>query len=210
MLFYWLRPKALTFTCIRTFMSHWALHFDSRLSYLFLDSRSQENKDAKLVHPLSLEVFNLNRNWLAVETWSYYRNHSSLHFDDWLNDLDRHSRSQFYEKAKISAFMNQFGSNLLCCHGLLVCWNSCYNYITLLIFRGESTLLWWFYKEYFITLARLWTLIKTISFKLGRIPDITKLYSSIIVWVTLTFTQGHRVTRKLVYTFCCCCCYMVL
>ena len=44
-----------------------------------------------------------------------------------------------------------------------------------------------------------------VSFKLGMIIDITELYNLIPVWMTLIFTQGHRVAgkRELVQSFCC-------
>ena len=35
-----------------------------------------------------------------------------------------------------------------------------------------------------------------ISFKLGVMLDMTKLYDVIAVWITLTVTQGHRVVGK--------------
>ena len=44
-----------------------------------------------------------------------------------------------------------------------------------------------------------------ISFKLWRMIHLTKPYILIPVWITLTFTKGHMVTRKLelVCSFCC-------
>ena len=54
----------------------------------------------------------------------------------------------------------------------------------------------WFYKIYLLTLAYVRTLMNC-CFKLGMMLDMTKLYSIIPVWVTLTFSKGHRVTEKL-------------
>ena len=44
-----------------------------------------------------------------------------------------------------------------------------------------------------------------ISFKLGMITDMTKLYIFVPVFVTLAFIQGHRITSllELKQSFCC-------
>ena len=39
---------------------------------------------------------------------------------------------------------------------------------------------------------------ESIAVKLGMMPDTTKLYSMVPVWMILTFIQGHRVTGKVV------------
>ena len=101
-------------------------------------------------------------------------------------------------------FLNQFWWNLVCCHNLLVCWSPCFIYSTQLVVRGENFTCMIYLKCTFCTGLCYYT-CEPISFKLSLITDMTMLYFMSPVWMTFTFTDDHRVTRKLqlVQSFCC-------
>ena len=59
--------------------------------------------------------------------------------------------------------------------------------------------------EYSFNIVMLQDACERICFKLGMMLNTSKLYSLSPVWMTLVFTQGHRITGKLerVQWFCC-------
>ena len=66
-------------------------------------------------------------------------------------------------------------------------------------------LCWRDFMEYSFNIVMLRDACERICFKLGMMLNTSKLYSLSPVWMTLVFTQGHRITGKLelVQWFCC-------
>ena len=114
-------------------------------------------------------------------------------FDTSLGYLELHLGSQFYEKWK-----TLFRWNSVCCHSLLKLARNLFHTNTIQ-WRG---LCWHDYMKYIINIVLCQDTCKPICFKLGMMLDMTKLYSSVWVWMTSMFTQGHRKAGT-VQSLCC-------
>ena len=97
-----------------------------------------------------------------------------------------------------SQVLNWFGENVVCCHNLLVYWSSrsIYNNCTQSVFKGENssylvdfiynTPHWFVYRCFWTNLFQTW-------YRTG----FDKPCSLISLWMTLTFTQDHKLLRQL-------------
>ena len=69
----------------------------------------------------------------------------------------------------------------------------------------KRTLFAWFSHLYTVNVGQRRGSCERICFKVGVTLDTSKLYGVILVWKTLTISQGHRITRMLLSmeSFCC-------
>ena len=141
-----------------------------------------------------------------VQNWFDDRYYWSLHSDTSLTDLD--SRSQECEKAKTSApIISQSFQIIWMKFGLLLRFVHLMNFMLTLFWpfsiqwRVPSLCDFVFKKHFKIGLYS--DIYIPISFKLGMMIRISKLYILVSVWMSLTFIQGHSCMRnqKLVCPF---------
>ena len=91
-----------------------------------------------------------------------------------------------FSAALVLVFLIQ---HLVCCHSMLVCWRSYWISFHMIDIQQ---------RELCLADVTYYTFnSEPISFKLGMVQDMTILFRLISVWMTLTFTQGHRFIGKL-------------
>ena len=135
------------------------------------------------------------------QIWYDDGDHRNLHFGTTLDDLDLLFNVTVYmRKLKVLCsfsrnFLDGLWWSLVKCLALLVCWCWCYTSFAQLIFMGKELYICDFI-NYTFTFVQLPDIYEWICFKLGVMLDKTNVYSNIPVWMTLTFTQGHRLTGK--------------
>ena len=119
-----------------------------------------------------------------------------------------HGHSCMRNQKLLSIFLRNFAVDLDEIQSVArTCWLLTYLKLMLNLFvtvqgRGHC---WWDLMKDMINIVMCQDTCERIYFKLGLILDTAKLYSLILVWKTVMFTEGHRVRRKveLVQSFCC-------
>ena len=157
-----------------------------------------------------------------IQTWYDDTRYGILHFDTGLIDLDLDikkcnislidldldSRSQQCEKAKKLRWLshkdcNRFDWNLVYGRDLLVWWTS-YSFLSSIQYSREKTLFMGFSpppasqrkKKPPPKLDCIQTFTDWSISKFDMVMETTRLYSLILVLMTLTFVQEHRCTRE--------------
>ena len=97
----------------------------------------------------------------------------------------------------LSKFCRLFWWNFICCHGLLVCWSPCQIYFSRTLFNGENFTQAIFFIKNTLSNGSRSGAYEPISFKFGVMLDTTKVHNLTSVWMTLTFIQSHKMSRKL-------------